>query len=132
MAKKIDIRYIAGFFDGEGCITFSKIMKYNPMMKRRYPCTTIRMEATNTDFKIGHLIKIKPRKKGYKKQLRWQLTHRQAEKVIRRLLPHMRESNKTKKEKEMTATYGLGMFGYNMICLLIGLLIVYYVINKIK
>ena len=27
------------------------------------------------------------------------------------------------KEKEMTATYGLGMFGYNMICLAIGLII---------
>ena len=115
MEKKIDIRYIAGFFDGEGCITFSKIMKYNPMMKRRYPCTTIRMEATNTDFKImkdifnyfkiGHLIKIKPRKKGYKKQLRWQLTHRQAEKVIRRLLPHMRESNKTKKARKVLNYY---------------------------
>ena len=115
MEKKIDIRYIAGFFDGEGCITFSKIMKYNPMMKRRYPCTTIRMEATNTDFKImrdifnyfkiGHLIKIKPRKKGYKKQLLWQLTHRQAEKVIRRLLPHMRESNKTKKARKVLNYY---------------------------
>ena len=32
----------------------------------------------------------------------------------------------------MTAAYGIGMFGYNMICLLIGLLIIYYVINKIK
>ena len=32
----------------------------------------------------------------------------------------------------MTAAYGFGMFGYNMVCLLIGLLIVYYVINKIK
>ena len=73
MAKnKINLPYIAGFFDGEGCITFSKIRKYNPMMKKRYPCTTIRMEATNTDFniikdiynyfKIGHVINIKPRK----------------------------------------------------------------------
>ena len=75
-SRKIDIRYIAGFFDGEGCITFSKIQKYNPTMKRRYPCTTIRMEASNTDFniikdihnyfKIGHVINLKPRKKGYK------------------------------------------------------------------
>ncbi len=32
----------------------------------------------------------------------------------------------------MTAGYGIGMFGYNMVCLLIGLLIIYYVINKIK
>ena len=32
----------------------------------------------------------------------------------------------------MTAGYGLGMFGYNMICLSIGLMIVYYVIRNIK
>jgi hypothetical protein len=73
------------------------------------------MEATNTDFKImrdvfgyfkiGHLIKIKPRKEGYKKQLRWQLTHRQAEKVIRRLLPHMREKNKIKQAKKVIKYY---------------------------
>ena len=114
-SRKIDIRYIAGFFDGEGCITFSKIQKYNPMMKRRYPCTTIRMEASNTDFNIikdihnyfniGHVINLKPRKKGYKRQLRWQLTHRQAEKVIRKLLPYMREKNKIKQATKVLDYY---------------------------
>jgi len=115
MAKKIDIRYIAGFFDGEGCITFSKIMKYNPMMKRRYPCTTIRMEATNTDlklmkdiykfFKIGHLIKIKPRKKGYKPQLRWQTTHRQSYTILKKLYPYMIHKEKIKKAREVFKFY---------------------------
>ena len=32
----------------------------------------------------------------------------------------------------MTVEFGIGMFAYNMVCLLIGLLIIYYVINKIK
>ncbi len=32
----------------------------------------------------------------------------------------------------MTAGYGLGMFAYNMICLAIGLVIIYYVIRNIK
>ncbi len=32
----------------------------------------------------------------------------------------------------MTAGFGIGMFGYNMICLLIGLMILYYVIRNIK
>ena len=114
-SRKIDIRYIAGFFDGEGCITFSKIMKYNPMMKKRYPCTAIRMEVTNTDhiiikdlhkfFNIGRLYKLKPRKKRYKKQLRWQLTHRQAEKVVKRLLPYMREQNKIKQATKVLDYY---------------------------
>ena len=30
----------------------------------------------------------------------------------------------------MTAAFGFGMFGYNMICLMIGLLIAYYIINN--
>ena len=32
----------------------------------------------------------------------------------------------------LTAAYGVGMFGYNMICLMIGLIIIYYVIRNIK
>ncbi len=32
----------------------------------------------------------------------------------------------------MTAGYGLGMFAYNMICLAIGLVIIYYVIRNIR
>ena len=32
----------------------------------------------------------------------------------------------------MTVGYGLGMLGYNMICLIIGLAIAYYVINNIE
>jgi len=32
----------------------------------------------------------------------------------------------------MSAAFGFGMFAYNMVCLLIGLLIIYYVINNIK
>ena len=90
--KKVNISYIAGLFDGEGCITTSKIMKYNPTMNKRCSCTTIRMELTNTDFglvqdcykffgKIGHVCDIKPRLtvigNKSKPQKRWQLTHRQ-------------------------------------------------------
>ena len=32
--------------------------------------------------------------------------------------------------KEMTVGYGIGMLGYNLICLIIGLAIAYYVINN--
>ncbi len=32
----------------------------------------------------------------------------------------------------MTLGFGLGMFTYNFVCLLIGLLIIFYIINKIK
>ena len=32
----------------------------------------------------------------------------------------------------MTVGYGIGMFAYNMVCLLVGLMIVYYFIRNIK
>jgi len=32
----------------------------------------------------------------------------------------------------MTAAYGLGMFGYSMICLVIGCTIIYFVFKNLK
>jgi len=117
--KKVNISYIAGLFDGEGCITTSKIMKYNYTMKKRYPCTTIRMELTNTDFglvndcykffKEGHICDIKPRLtvigNKTKPQKRWQLTHRQVEKVLKKLLPYLRNKDKILKGREVLKYY---------------------------
>ena len=37
-----------------------------------------------------------------------------------------------KEHEEMTVGYGICMFGYNMVCLLIGLLIAYYIINNLE
>tara|TARA_Y100001972_G_scaffold82526_1_gene100454 strand:+ start:405 stop:806 length:402 start_codon:yes stop_codon:yes gene_type:complete len=122
--KKVNISYIAGLFDGEGCITTSQIMKYNPMMKKRYLCTTIRAEISNTDFglvddcykffgKIGHICNIKPRLtvigNKTKPQKRWQLTHRQVEKVLKKLLPHLRNKDKIKKGTWVLKHYKKGI-----------------------
>ena len=122
--KKLSINYIAGLFDGEGCITTSQIMKYNPMMKKRYLCTTIRAEISNTDFglvddcykffgKIGHICNIKPRLtvigNKTKPQKRWQLTHRQVEKVLKRLLPYLRNKDKIKKGTWVLKHYKKGV-----------------------
>jgi len=122
--KKVSINYIAGLFDGEGCITTSQIMKYNPMMKKRYLCTTIRAEISNTDFgliddcykffgKIGHICNIKPRLtvigNKTKPQKRWQLTHRQVEKVLKKLLPYLRNKDKIKKGTWVLKHYKKGI-----------------------
>ena len=122
--KKVSINYIAGLFDGEGCITTSQIMKYNPMMKKRYLCTTIRAEISNTDFglindcykffgKIGHICNIKPRITAIgnktKPQKRWQLTHRQLEKVLKKLLPYLRNKDKIKKGTWVLRHYKKGI-----------------------
>ena len=79
-----------------GCITTSKIQKYNPRQKRRYPCMTIRAEISNTDFglindcykffKTGAIINIPSRITAIgnksKPQRRWQLSHRQVEQLL--------------------------------------------------
>ena len=121
--KKVNINYIAGLFDGEGCITTSQIMKYNPMMKRRYLCTAIRAEISNTDFslvndcykffKTGCIIKIPSRITAIgnksKPQRRWQLSHRQVEEVMKKLLPYLRNKDKIKKGKWVLKHYKKGI-----------------------
>ena len=109
--KPMNISYVASFLDGEGSIIMGKCMKFNPVAKKRYNCTTIRMEICNTDFdiikdihkfmKIGHVIDIKPRLKMNgemgKPQKRWQTTHRQTLAALKKILPYMREKNKIEK-----------------------------------
>ena len=121
--KKVNISYIAGLFDGEGCITTSQIMKYNPIMKKRYLCTTIRAEISNTDFslvndcykffKTGCIIKIPSRITAIgnksKPQKRWQLSHRQVEEVMKKLLPYLRNKDKIKKGKWVLKHYKKGI-----------------------
>ena len=36
------------------------------------------------------------------------------------------------KKETMTVAFGMGMFFYNMFCVLIALLVIYYVINNIN
>ena len=117
--KPMSLTYVGSFLDGEGCIVIGKTMKWNPRQKKRYPCTTIRMEVCNTDFSIiediykfmdiGHIIDIKPRLKQNgqlgKPQKRWQTTHRQTYEVLKKLLPYMREKNKRIKAMEVIAFY---------------------------
>ena len=94
------------------------------MMKKRYSCTTIRAEISNTDFgliddcykffgKIGHICDIKPRITAIgnktKPQKRWQLTHRQVEKVLKRLLPYLRNKDKIKKGTWVLKHYKKGV-----------------------
>jgi|TARA_R100000458_G_scaffold59257_1_gene69292 hypothetical protein len=116
--EELGLSYAAGLFDGEGCIVKGFTHKYNPVMKKKYLCTTIRMEVCNTDFGLiqwlhdffqeGHIINLKPRKIKYglsKPQQRWQLTHRQAYRVLKKILKYMKEKNKINKAKEVIDYY---------------------------
>ena len=97
---KLDIEYIAGLFDGEGSIYYKQITEKR---KGRNPCKVwkIRMEMSMTDKNVMELVHetlgcgslnerrfLKPYAKNWKKQWRWQCSHRDALYVCKLLWPH--------------------------------------------
>ena len=44
--------YIAGLFDGEGCITYKQYMRNEKGQKKAYPTWSIRMEIAMTDKSV--------------------------------------------------------------------------------
>ena len=85
-----DTAYIAGLFDGEGCVTYKQRMKKRGEDKKSYPTWDIRMEINMTDksviqwvhetLGIGTFAKKPPGKGqlGKKMQYRWRCSHRDA------------------------------------------------------
>ena len=91
--------YIAGLFDGEGCVTYSKTPKKRKGKKKDYKTWNIRMEISMTDestiryvhdiLKVGTVTIRKPTKSwtGKKTQWRWRCSHRDAYYVAKVLWP---------------------------------------------
>ena len=48
MVSETDIAFIAGLFDGEGCITYKQYMRKRKHQKKAYPTWSIRMEIAMT------------------------------------------------------------------------------------
>ena len=81
--------YIAGLFDGNGCVTYKRQMKKRGD-KKAYPTWNIRMEISMTDkfviqwvhetLGVGTFAKKPPGKGqlGKKMQYRWRCSHRDA------------------------------------------------------
>ena len=92
----LDVAYIAGLFDGEGCVTYKK---YKEKKKNgTYDCWRINMEIAMTDQNVIELVHetlmvgtVRPKKvpKGYKKQWRWRCTFRDCLAVCKLLWPHV-------------------------------------------
>ena len=96
-----DIAYIAGLFDGEGCVSYKQYMRKRPHNKKAYPTWQIRLEIAMTDKSILIWVnemlgvgtvgekRYKTRyTKGWKKQWRWRCSHRDAFKVCCLLFPY--------------------------------------------
>jgi len=91
----LDIAYIAGLFDGEGCVTYKK---YKEKKKNGvYDCWRINMEIAMTDQNVIELVHetlmvgtVRPKKVpvGMKPQWRWRCTFRDCLSVCKLLWPH--------------------------------------------
>ena len=96
-----DVAYIAGLFDGEGCVSYKQYMRKRPHIKKAYPTWQIRLEIAMTDKSIliwvnemlgvgtvGEKRYKTKYTKGWKKQWRWRCSHRDAFKVCCLLFPY--------------------------------------------
>jgi len=94
-----DAAYVAGLFDGEGSVYIKRMKqtKHNRPGKPVHNVMVIRMEMAMTDkevikwchdlFGCGAFNERKV-KKGYKRQWRWRVSHRDALYVAKILWPH--------------------------------------------
>ena len=89
-----DMSYLAGFFDGEGCITtFRNHVKRHPG-EFSY---CLKMNVSNTNLEVlkifeaafgGGIFTKKP-KEGFKQAYVWQINGVAAKEVLKQLLPHL-------------------------------------------
>ena len=109
--KRDDVIYLAGLFDGEGCVTYKKYWdRKRKDRPRKYFCWRIALEIVMTDKPtIEHVRKItglgsvnkrvkntSPSSKAHwKDQYRWHASHRQACKIAKCIAPF----SVTKQEK---------------------------------
>jgi len=100
MIPHTDRAYIAGLFDGEGCVSYKQYKRKRPHNKKAYPTWQIRLEIAMTDksvltwihevLGVGTVTEKRYRTKytvGWKKQWRWRCSHRDAFYVCRLIFP---------------------------------------------
>jgi len=97
MLTENDKAYIAGLFDGEGSVDYTR--RWEKRTKgRRYKVWRIIMDIAMTDelvirwvheiLGVGSVMEKPPRKPHYKKQWRWRCSFREALYVAKLLWPH--------------------------------------------
>ena len=99
---KENISYLAGLFDGEGCITYKKYLRTWSKKPKAYNCWVIRMEVSMTDkpvidymHKVLGVGTVRPKTKKtpptakteWKDQWRWNVSHRNAYEIAKAIAP---------------------------------------------
>ena len=98
-------QYLAGLFDGEGCVTYSNKPVLRKGKKKAYPTWNIRLEVNMTHketiqylldtFGCGHMNFRAKLPHQTMDQWRWRCSHRDALHCAKRMFPH----SITKKQK---------------------------------
>ena len=96
--KSSEMAYLAGLFDGEGCITYKQRLEHRKGKPRAYKYWNIRIEINMIDeptinfvnriFKCGALDYRPAYPHQNFGQYRWRCSHRDALKVAKSLLPY--------------------------------------------
>jgi hypothetical protein len=90
----LDVRYVAGLFDGEGCISLVKQRRLNSPL----PSYTIRVVIAMTHKPIilllqdqfgGHVSQRKGQKEGHRNAFTLMWANRQAGTILQILIPHL-------------------------------------------
>ena len=107
-----DIAYLAGLIDGEGSIQYKQYMRKRAHNKKAYPTWSIRLEIAMTDkdtikwcYESFNCVSFGERKvkKGYKRQWRWRVSHRDALNVALAIWPYVK--NKLHKVEQIIDHY---------------------------
>ena len=77
---EVEAAYIAGLFDGEGCISYKQYMRKRSHNKKAYPTWQIRLEMAMTDKSVLLWVRevLGVGTVGEKRYKRWRCTHRDA------------------------------------------------------
>lgn len=93
--SKIDLAYIAGIVDGEGCIS---VRKRKVGKKYRYTQHNITLIVVNTDKKMidflqrifpAYVMTYQDKKPNCRRMWRWCIESRKAEKILKDILPYL-------------------------------------------
>ena len=122
-----DAAYLAGLFDGEGCVTYKRYMRKRKGKQTAYPTWNIQMEVSMTDeatiryihdvLKVGSVSKRPPHKTsmGKKMQWRWRCSYRDAYYVAKLFWPHTQ--TKLHKIEQIIDHYSPKTFDGNVVSL---------------
>ena len=83
----MNINYLAGYFDGEGCISMSRYQNYN--LCCRVASVNPAIPLLFRDAFEGWICYYKGRKEGHRDQVVWSISGKKVTSFLKRILPYL-------------------------------------------